>query len=273
MCPPVIVNSHKLATADLSQVCDGRNWQTFRNAASKLRMERSASDTTKGLPRSDSSSSLPQYLSPRVSRGETLAAAEKEALPDQGHGNQDSVSQRTTTTISSSTTGRSSSSSSERPVQRRHSDDSSVIGTAKKRLPRGGRPPRRLSVDSNTTSVANMSGDKPRVLMRRLSEPMHRCTVTNKNVSGIMRPARYSSNNLVALANDGGGDQDSNATSGNPCLRRSVSSEGLRRLGWSSNGKMKPSMQSLDEACRTGRVMSVEWRNSMEVYVFTKTQT
>ena len=183
MCPPVIceLNSHKLATADLSQVCDGRNWQTFRNAANKLRMERSATYTTNGLPRSDSSSSLPQYLSPRISRGEILLAADKEALP----------------IISSSTTGRRSSSSSERPVQRRHSDDSSVIGTAQKRLPRGGRPPRRLSVDSNTTSVANMSGDKPRVLMRRLSEPMHRCTVTNKNVSGIMRPARYSSTILL----------------------------------------------------------------------------
>lgn len=39
-----------------------------------------------------------------------------------------------------------------------------------------------------------------RVTMRKLSEPMHRCSLTNASVNGIMRPARYSSINLSAMA-------------------------------------------------------------------------
>ena len=148
--------------------------------------------------------------------------------------------------------------------------ESSVIG----RL-----PPRRLSVGGSnnaTTSVA----------MRKLSEPMHRCTVTNQNVSGIMRPARYSSNNLAVMADDDGeevekmSDQEyytRNTASGNnhPSggLRRSVSTQALSRLdGSADNGKtMKrcTSMLNLDEE----GVRNVDWKSSIEIYVFTKTKT
>lgn len=61
-------------------------------------------------------------------------------------------------------------------------------------------PPRRLSADSNTTSDSTTSG-RPLVTVRDLSEPKHRCSLTNQNVSGIMRRARYSSNDLAAMAN------------------------------------------------------------------------
>lgn len=45
-------------------------------------------------------------------------------------------------------------------------------------------------------SVASSGG---RVTMRKLSEPMHRCSHTNASVHGIMRPARYSSVNLSGM--------------------------------------------------------------------------
>mmetsp|Transcript_14562 Transcript_14562/g.31660 ORF Transcript_14562/g.31660 Transcript_14562/m.31660 type:complete len:413 (+) Transcript_14562:174-1412(+) len=59
-----------------------------------------------------------------------------------------------------------------------------------------GKPQRKLSVDSNTTSSSRMSGPR---CVRKLSEPRHRCSTTNQKVSGIMRPARYSSNNLAGM--------------------------------------------------------------------------
>lgn len=76
---------------------------------------------------------------------------------------------------------------------------------------------RRLSVDSNTTSSSNMSGH--RATVRKLSEPMHRCSVTNQGVSGIMRRAKYSSNNLAGMVN----------TTPPPPSRRGSTSEEMRK--------------------------------------------
>lgn len=83
--------------------------------------------------------------------------------------------------------------------RRRHSNEEKVPdGQSLQRCK--GKPSRRQSIDSNTTSSdPEMSG--ARVTVRKLSEPMHRCSTTNQTVSGIMRPARYSSNNLAAMAN------------------------------------------------------------------------
>lgn len=57
-----------------------------------------------------------------------------------------------------------------------------------------GSRPRRSS-----DSLASSSHSGKRLTMRKLSEPMHRCSHTNAGVNGIMRPARYSSNNLSGM--------------------------------------------------------------------------
>ena len=110
---------------------------------------------------------------------------------------------------SSSNTKRSSRSSDERrrgsAGRRRHSNEDKVSSSA--RIPRNsGKASRRASLDSNTASApssAALTGSDPsRVTVRKLSAPMHRCTTTNKKTVGIMRPARYSSNNLAAMANE-----------------------------------------------------------------------
>jgi hypothetical protein len=57
-------------------------------------------------------------------------------------------------------------------------------------------PPSRRASSGDLTRDAT-GGSK--AVMRKLSKPMHRCSITNQSVSGIMRPARYSSNNLAGM--------------------------------------------------------------------------
>jgi len=83
--------------------------------------------------------------------------------------------------------------------RRRHSDEGNQ--QSKNSLPRKGDQSRRLSVDSNTNSSSSSTKEPgSRATVRKLSEPMHRCSTTNQKLSGIMRSARYSSNNLAAMA-------------------------------------------------------------------------
>ena len=59
------------------------------------------------------------------------------------------------------------------------------------------RKPRRSSASDSLASSTHSA--RRRVTMRKLSEPMHRCSHTNASVNGIMRPARYSSTNLSGM--------------------------------------------------------------------------
>ena len=64
------------------------------------------------------------------------------------------------------------------------------------------RKPRRSSASDSLASSTHSA--RRRVTMRKLSEPMHRCSHTNASVNGIMRPARYSSTNLSGMIAAGG---------------------------------------------------------------------
>lgn len=64
------------------------------------------------------------------------------------------------------------------------------------------RKPRRSSASDSLASSTHSA--RRRVTMRKLSEPMHRCSHTNASVNGIMRPARYSSTNLAGMVAAGG---------------------------------------------------------------------
>lgn len=338
----VLQQDHKLTTGDLSQVCDGRNWETFRDVANKTKsrttakMENMATDkTTVGagatgnagadklksitmacyLPVSSRSSSAPSlqqenqeqhpltmyHQDDKESQGTNLTPPEEvssETATAKEQGNpqeQDNPSLKPTSSTASNDRRRSSSHSS------RHSDENkdkvrrsrrrrhSVEDNSRPSIPEG-KPSsrsRRLSVDSNTTSSSNMSGT--RTTVRKLSEPMHRCTMTNQNVLGIMRPSRYSTNDFASMAKTSsegtpgvgenqrhrrrasispypGKTLDSGLSLGFP---RSVSADSLVHLGSSSNIEMKRYDSMKDLSDPDWVASGVNFATSMEVYLFT----
>lgn len=232
---------HKLATADLSQVCDGRNWELFRHAVDRTcvtkttardladesiggsavgKQTKSSYDATADDAKSRLKSTY-MPISSRNARSVTPPQREQQQLhPDdeqaprpslgdalapvdaQGQGNpQDQDDMQSPRKIrrrpsSKNRHGRRRASSSSAP--RRHSDDDRVPNMNRLTTSANG-PLGRLSLDSDTTSDSTTSG-RPLVTVRDLSEPKHRCSHTNRNVSGIMRRARYSSNDLAAMA-------------------------------------------------------------------------
>lgn len=160
--------------------------------------------------------------------------------------------------------------------RRRSSEDKP--STKSERLAFKEEPPRRLSFDSDTTSSSPVSGS--RVTVRQLSEPMHRCSTTNQNVLGIMRPARYSSNNLVAMASPTSDPPTVGQTKNNSTnVRRNASvgnnlssmktwtgrasAERVDGLDTINSGELMEGSQSADWIAS-----GVDFSNSMEVYLF-----
>lgn len=72
------------------------------------------------------------------------------------------------------------------------------------------RPGSQARRSSAGDSVSSSGG---RVTMRKLSEPMHRCSHTNASVHGIIRPARYSSFNLSGMADSSSSERIRKCTS------------------------------------------------------------
>lgn len=126
---------------------------------------------------------------------------------------------------------------------------------------------------------ANTSRSKP--ILRKLSKPKHRCVETNQSVLGIMRPARYSSNNLASLnsTNDLSGMSRRHSVNNLSAMGVhqslempiSTSYSGLPRGGSNASfdvNNMKNGTNSMANASWVAH--GVQFSKSMEVYVFKK---
>mmetsp|Transcript_39169 Transcript_39169/g.81934 ORF Transcript_39169/g.81934 Transcript_39169/m.81934 type:complete len:348 (-) Transcript_39169:54-1097(-) len=204
----VLQQDHKLTTADLSQICDGRNWETFRDVENKKKTvpiiappatveeneekpsEESSNDDNYLPTLKESNSEQPEkkpaFYNPISSSNKNNRRSSSFDLrqADENRENDNEEKSQPRKSRSRSGSGR-----------RRHSNEDEVSAP----LP-SEKQSRRLSLDTGGNPHAAAAPSPPRVAVRNLSEPMHRCSTTNLKVSGIMRPARYSSNNLAAMA-------------------------------------------------------------------------
>ena len=226
--------TQKFITADLhSQIVDGQNYESYRHAtADKMKkINRSCNDLSKYYQpvssRSSGSGSMKQSTS-----SATLSTAESSSYTTC---DQLDVSQRSASPphmldwLRSATAqkkqqqdrNRLSSSQSSLPdleaIRRRRA---SASGSSKQR--------RRYSLQeidtahlsaarrlSGQSTSSESSSTQPRVKLLHASKPMHR-TLSNQDIPGILRPARYSSTNLADMA-AGYGQGDSS-----PLIRREI---------------------------------------------------
>lgn len=198
------------------------------------------------------------------SNWETLRVASKNDVPNNYRPRSHSSSRSRNRTRSSSRDKKSFShnalrleNSQQDSHERRHSNDGSTSQSAHIRMSQ-----------EDLQSVRPSSGS--RMTVRKLSEPMHRCSTTNQTVSSIMRPAKYSSNNLAALGKSTlvncGEKNDTNQPSD---------------VGYSIDDDEKPTGDTSFGSNKISRCVSVpnfsdakwiasgvDFSKSMEVYVF-----
>lgn len=244
MCPPsssssssisstmhTIFGKYKLATADKSQVCDGRNLesalQMFKSAEHKAKDKEKVVDINYAMPNKKlemSGNYSPTPTSCSSSRSKTKTKTEQNKKQQQPQGNQDQEDQERQDPLAKpkarSFLPNPFSTESDDVLDdnnfllldnceafmqdERRPASPEVMKSAKER-PRQHEARDIHSTQSPSNQQRATSGGSPgsRVTMRRLSEPMHRCSVTNASVSGIIRPPRYTSNNLSATADTG----------------------------------------------------------------------
>ena len=195
----VLIKEYKQTTADISQVCDGRNFDLLR------RMKESHGSVLK------------KYRPTRLSRSGTERVAYDEVAKVRPPVDEVAVDcrrdhRRSFGDISPTKNGQEverfvDDDESSHPLDEsvldehrnysEHRCGQSEMGVNSEPLSQEPQHPRRLSADSCRSQTSSSSSSK--ITVRKLSEPMHRCKTINSNVCGIMRPARYSSNNLAAM--------------------------------------------------------------------------
>jgi len=228
--------TQKFITADLhSQIVDGQNYESYRHAtADKMKMmNRSCNDLSKyykpvssrgsgggSMKQSTSSATLSTAESSSYTTCDQLDTSQRSASPPhmldwlRSATAQKKQQQQDRSRVSSSQSSlpdleairrRRASASGSSKQRRRHSlqeIDPARISAA-----------RRLSGQSTSSE----SSSQPRVKLLHASKPMHR-TLSNQDISGILRPARYSSTNLADMA-AGYEPGDSNSS---PLIRREI---------------------------------------------------
>ena len=203
--------TQKFITADLCQIVDGQNYQSYRHAtASKMEMMNKSCNDKYYQPvssRGSSGGSMKQSTS-----SATLSTAESSSYTtcDQLDVSQRSVSLspphmldwlRSTTVKKQQQQqqDRDRSSQSSLPdleaIRRRRVSSNS---SSKQRRRHSLQEPARISA-ARRLSGQSTSSESSRVRLLHASKPMHR-TLSNQDISGILRPARYSSTNLADMA-------------------------------------------------------------------------
>jgi len=239
------ITEYKQTTADVSQVCDGRNLDQLRCDAGTEPTQASRSRRLPGSPGRN------------VSLGETPGPASltcppiSEVAVDKEKHNQYFGKDR-----GAKQCGYESDAEN---IDQLFNHSAARKGNTNDQDPQ--EHIRSTSLDSLTSNssqascTCNTSTSKvaEQVTIRKLSEPMHRCRTTNSSISGIMKPCRYSSNNLCAM----------NA------------SHMERRFNDSVDGGTQPmrrrsSCTDLHSASRSSEWVAhgVNFSKSMEVYVF-----
>lgn len=233
--------NYRLSTADTSQVCDGSSWQLLRSAA----VVKSTADEIahklayrpiKSRWGGNNGTSRRHDAFEEKLQDEPFSFLPRASLTDDDSMGFLELSEKTNASESIK-----ESSISHRSRERRASMSSGAASTPDlKHQPATAR----RSSDSDASKI---------VVMRKLSRPMHR-SMSSNSLSGIMRPARYSSisNNLAVM--DSSGERD-----------RINSSLNLNTL------RETPKEEKLPRATRTAWVAhGVEFSKNMEVYVFKK---
>jgi len=198
----LLQQDHKLSTADLSQICDGRNWETFRDVENKKKTFPIIAPPAHVGENEEESSEEPSEES---SRDYNNLPTREESTSEESEKKQVFYNP-----ISSSNKNNRRSSSLG-PLQADENRENEINEKRQPRESRSRRDRRRHSHEDEACAPLPTgkqsrrpsppaAGSPPRVAVRNLSEPMHRCSTTNLMVSGIMRAARYSSNNLAAMA-------------------------------------------------------------------------
>jgi hypothetical protein len=223
--------NYKLSTADRSQVCDGGSWENLREAAtteditdkfnyrpSTSRKSHSGSGRA-GAAFEEKQQDAPSSFLPRAS----LADDESTGFLDLSEKTESERSTTSTSRTERRPSGLSSSQTSSKRTKSRRSSDGDFPA-------------------SKTSNPKN-------IVLRKLSEPMHR-SMSSNSLSGIMRPSRYSSNNLASM----------DATLGQrPTMGRTASCVNFSR---------EPSLRDKSNAAWVAH--GVDISKNMEVYVFKK---
>jgi hypothetical protein len=215
-----LFRNYRFITADKSQLCDGRNLESVRILSSAEPSETTdkvaVSDNVKPMEGNISSDSVGRVKGYRPtssrSRAEVQPRQQEETQQHSQPQEQPSAKPKATSFLPSPLSLESDHALDDsyqefiKESQAASREDKKSVKTERSATTqhesrdstesRSSNQQRRAS-DSLTTS-SQSSGT--RVTMRKLSEPMHRCSHTNASVNGIMRPARYSSLNLSAMA-------------------------------------------------------------------------
>jgi len=233
-----LFRNYRFITADKSQVCDGRNLESLRIYESseppKTTRKGVASDSDKAKEvesrvsvgrgkgcRPTSSRSKErnnekvqprqqEKAQPKVSQGRQQPSTKPKAnsfLPNPSFFESDhTLDDSWLPELNKEKQSQAASPEVKKSVRKERSESRDSTES------RPGSQSRRSSTgDSSLTGSSHSSGKK--VTMRKLSEPMHRCSLTNASVNGIMRPARYSSINLSGMV-------DASPPSTNPSIQR-----------------------------------------------------
>ena len=247
-----LIKNYKLSTADISQVCDG-NWDTLKSTVKPTDggQPKSAADIASSLSYRPARHGRSRSRSNSRSRRHSIDSAFEEKQQD---GPSSSFLPGASFT---SNDGESFGflDLSEKTDISEKTDSSERRSSAPDLTSQKRRPSRRVSDGDDSRSSLRTSGSR-NVVMRKLSEPMHRCSTTNSSVSGIMRPSRYSSNNLAAM----------DCSAGSAGLGRTTSCLNFSSL--QSQGTDNPSLPRTTSA--TWVAHGVEFSKIMEVYVFEK---
>lgn len=227
--------NYKLSTADMSQVCDGGGWESYRRA---LEVKSTADEIANKLAyrparrKSHSRSSGSRCHADVFEQKQEDAPTPSSFLPRASLTDDDSIGFLDLSEKTEASERSRVSSASNRSVERRES-----MPTSSSNHKRRSSRPRR---SSDSDAPKNM-------VMRKLSKPRHR-SMSNNSLSGIMRPSRYSSNNL------GGMDTVGERGRISSCLNLNVLPE---------------------NSCKLPRTLSATWiapgvefSKNMEVYVF-----
>lgn len=275
-----VFRNYRFVTADKSQVCDGRNLEsvrTFRSAEPPKNASKEVQgdgDKNNGLERSvidgigkgyrpTSSRHSKKRNNEKRQQDVTQGSQERQQpstkpmansfLPDlMSLGSDHTLLDDSWHQKSTEEKKRQPSSEEEgNAVKKERSDESESRDNTESRP--GSQTRRRSSAGG---SVASSGG---KVTMRKLSEPMHRCSYTNASVNGIMRPARYSSTNLSGMVDLSSGMVGS--SSSDERIRKCTSQVALRTFPTKSTSSIRLSGQGQG---------SLSTRRSLDVLTSTK---
>lgn len=188
----ILIKEYKQTTADVSQVCDGRNFDLLRQIK-----ESHGSVLNKYRPTRQSRSGTEREACDEVVK--VRPPIDEVAVDCRSGHRQQSFGDISPKKIGQDVEQAVDDDESSHPLDESEPDERSQSEMGENCEPLQQEPQQSLRLSADSCRSQTLSSSASKITVRRLSEPMHRCKMTNSNVCGIMRPARYSSNNLAAM--------------------------------------------------------------------------